>query len=261
MFRKFLKRNNNPYFVQILNDKYIFSKTYSEFLGRKVIRSNQYLSVSDLEYVFDGADKLVYKPKDGSGGMGIQIIRKSEYPDLNVLAEKLRSMPEAVIEQWINQHEEMSKAYPYAVNCLRIATLYRDNKCTLLGGIFTLGCQKAEIANALQHSIFGLINMETGEVFTDLCDYSDNYYKEHPDTGFVSKGFIIPYWKEIVQLVEKASAVVPQIGYVGWDVAISETGPVLIEGNSLSAGYIGYQHYLLREDRKGSYDIWGKFIN
>ena len=241
--------------------KYIFSKTYSEFLGRRVIRSNKLLTVSDLEYIFDGTDKVVYKPQDGSGGMGIQIIRKSEYSDLNILAEKLRSMPEAVIEQWINQHEEMSKAYPYAVNCLRISTMYRDGKCTLLGGIFTLGVEKAEIANALQHSLFGLIDLETGEVFTDLCDYSDNLYTNHPDTGFASKGFVIPYWKEIVEMVQKAAAIVPQVGYVGWDVAISENGPVLIEGNSLSAGYIGYQHYLLRDDSRGTYDIWGQFID
>lgn len=260
MFRQFLKRNNNPAFVQILNDKYIFSKTFSEFLGRKVVRSNSFLKNSELEYLFEDAEKIVYKPYDGSGGNGIKVIKKSDYPDLSKLAEELRSMPEAVLEQYIPQHEEISKAYPYGVNCLRIATLYRDGKCNFLGGLFTLGINKGEVVNALQHSVFGLINMETGEVYTDLCDYSDNLFSKHPDTGFVAKGYKIPFWKELLEMVEKASAVVPQVGYVGWDVAISETGPVLIEGNSLSAGYIGYQHYLLRDDRQGSFGVWGPFI-
>ncbi len=226
-----------------------------------MVRSGKFLKNSELEYVFENAEKLVCKPKEGSGGNGIRIIKKADYPDLSVLADELRSMPEAVLEQWIPQHEEISKAYPYGVNCLRIATLYRDGKCNFLGGLFTLGINKGEIVNALQHSIFGLINMETGEVYTDLCDYSDNLYVEHPDTGFVAKGFKIPFWKEVLEMVEKAAAVVPQVGYVGWDVAISETGPVLIEGNSLSAGYIGYQHYLLRQDCKGSYPVWGPFID
>ena len=261
MFRKFLKRNNNPRFVQILNDKYIFSQTFSEFLGRRVVRSNKFLKESDLEYLFENAEKIVYKPQEGSGGNGIKVIKKSDYPDLSKLAKELRSMPEAVLEQWILQHEDVSKAYPYGVNCLRIATLYRDGKCNFLGGLFTLGANKDAIVNALQHSVFALINMETGEVYTDLCDYSDNLYTKHPDTGFVAKGYKIPFWKEILEMVEKAAAVVPQVGYVGWDVAISETGPVLIEGNSISAGYIGYQHYLLRDDCQGSFNLWGPFIN
>ena len=38
--------------------------------------------------------------------------------------------------------------------------------------------------------------------------------------------------REAVELVKKAAEVVPQVGYVGWDVGISENGPVIIEGNS-----------------------------
>ena len=44
-------------------------------------------------------------------------------------------------------------------------------------------------------------------------------------------GFKVPMFKEAVDLVKEAAKVVPEIGYVGWDVAISEKGPVLVEGN------------------------------
>lgn len=39
---------------------------------------------------------------------------------------------------------------------------------------------------------------------------------------------------------EKAAAKVPQIGYVGWDIAITEYRPVIIEGNN-DGGYLDYQ--------------------
>ena len=40
-------------------------------------------------------------------------------------------------------------------------------------------------------------------------------------------------WDDVVNLVVEAAKVVPQIRYVGWDVAISNKyGPLLIEGNS-----------------------------
>ena len=66
MFQKLIKRNNDPLFVQILNDKYIFSQTFAEFTGRKVIRSGKNIDAADLERVLRDTEHLIYKPKDSS---------------------------------------------------------------------------------------------------------------------------------------------------------------------------------------------------
>lgn len=256
MFRRLLERNNDPSFIQILNDKYIFSRTFSEFMGRKCIRSGKYMEMEALEDIFKGADRIIYKSQNGSGGAGIKVFDKADYSNIEDLANELRALPDGVVEQWIQQHEAMSAAYPDAVNCIRVATLYRDGKCHWLGAVFTLGRDHNKIANSFQDALFGLIDVNTGIVTTDLCNYSDELFETHPDTGFVARGFQVPYWKEILDLTAKAAAVVPQVGYVGWDVAIAENGPVLIEGNSVSAGYYGYQHYMLREDGMGSRAVW-----
>ena len=39
--------------------------------------------------------------------------------------------------------------------------------------------------------------------------------------------------------MEKAARVTPEMGYVGWDVAIDQDGPILIEGNA----YPGHDIY------------------
>lgn len=260
MFRKLLRRNNNPQFVQILNDKYIFMQTFSEFVGRKCIRINKYTKKEELENLLEKTDRIVYKPKDGSGGVGIKVFDKTSYSNVEKLFSELYCLPDGVIEQWIQQHKAMSIPYPDAVNCIRVATLYREGKCNFLGAIFTLGYNHEKIANSLQGALFGLVAIETGEVISDLCNYSDQLFKKHPDTGFIARGFKIPYWEEILDITAKAAAIVPEVGYVGWDVAISESGPVLIEGNSISAGYLAYEHYLLREDGKGTRKVWEPFI-
>ena len=61
-------------------------------------------------------------------------------------------------------------------------------------------------------------------------------------------------------MVKEAASSLKGIHYVGWDVAIAENGPVLIEGNSLSAGYFAYEHYMLREDGMGSRAVWEPFV-
>ena len=72
---------------------------------------------------------------------------------------------------------------------------------------------------------------ENGYVYVEAIDRLDNIYAEHPVTKCPIVGFKVPMFKEAVDLVKEASKVVPEIGYVGWDVAIGKNEPILIEGN------------------------------
>jgi glutathione synthase/RimK-type ligase-like ATP-grasp enzyme len=47
--------------------------------------------------------------------------------------------------------------------------------------------------------------------------------------------------EEVYELVKEAAARCPETPYVGWDVAIREDGPVLIEGNGCSGCFNMYQ--------------------
>lgn len=53
----------------------------------------------------------------------------------------------------------------------------------------------------------------------------------------------------------QAARVVPQVAYVGWDVAITESGPVLIEGNHYG-GVGGNQFCLLTRRKTGTKEKW-----
>ena len=77
------------------------------------------------------------------------------------------------------------------------------------------------------------INLETGQVngpgvYSDIT--KDDEFK-HPVTGVELVGFQIPYWSESLQMVIDAALLHPQNRSIGWDVAITDKGPELIEGN------------------------------
>ncbi|HKJ24452.1 MAG TPA: sugar-transfer associated ATP-grasp domain-containing protein [Myxococcota bacterium] len=53
----------------------------------------------------------------------------------------------------------------------------------------------------------------------------------HPATGAKLLGRRLPWWAETLELARRAHAAFPKRVIVGWDIAILEDGPVVIEGN------------------------------
>jgi hypothetical protein len=53
----------------------------------------------------------------------------------------------------------------------------------------------------------------------------------------------------------KAAMVVPQVGFIGWDVCLTPDGPVIVEGND----YPGHDLYQLPEHTHDKMGIWPKY--
>jgi glutathione synthase/RimK-type ligase-like ATP-grasp enzyme len=70
-----------------------------------------------------------------------------------------------------------------------------------------------------------------GVITTDAINEKNEVFSAHPATGTVFKGFKIPFYAEAEELVRQAARTVPEIRYAGWDVAVTETGPLFIEAN------------------------------
>lgn len=55
--------------------------------------------------------------------------------------------------------------------------------------------------------------------------------ERHPETGNLIEGFRLPFWAELVDLVSRGQRAFTGLRTIGWDVGITEAGPVLVEGN------------------------------
>jgi len=56
-------------------------------------------------------------------------------------------------------------------------------------------------------------------------------HPRHPDSGSQLVGVSVPHWDETLAMLLGFQREVPAFDFVGWDVLITEEGPVVIEGN------------------------------
>lgn len=126
---------------------------------------------------------------------------------------------------------------PCSVNTCRILTLILpDHTITIPFAVMRFGRKGSTVDSWSKGGIAFAIDLETGKVGKGLFhpDYgSTKEVTHHPDSGVQLSGLTIPYWKEIKEMVLNAAMVTPGIKSVGWDVAVTQRGPLLIEGNSL----------------------------
>ncbi len=53
----------------------------------------------------------------------------------------------------------------------------------------------------------------------------------HPPTGIIFRDCVIPRWEELKEAVERAARCFPELPTLGWDVAVTPDGPVMLEAN------------------------------
>ena len=99
------------------------------------------------------------------------------------------------------------------------------------------------------------IDVKTGIVSDRAIDKKKNLYEVHPATGNIIKGFKFPDWEEALKMCKEAAKVVPEMAYIGWDVAFSDKGPVFVEANE----FPGHDIYQLPEHTPNKIGMMPKF--
>ena len=233
--KKFNTFMNDYTYDHVLENKDEFNKLYKDYIGREFVQLQE-ASKEEVMQFCANREYIFCKMQDLECGHGCERIKTSDYKSMEELYDYLTSKGFCTIEDNIEQHPALSKLYPNAVNSMRIITvldskgvphvLYIVQKMGIGGSIIDNNC------------LFTPVDPETGEIMYPAHSgdtLKGIIYTEHPDTHVKLQGYVIPYVKEAVQMCLKAATIVPQIRYVGWDVATTPNGPAIIEGNTYCA--------------------------
>lgn len=223
------RRLNDDAVRAAFDDKIEFAGRFQRELGREWIDIRS-ASDDDLAAFLSRHDRVITKDPSGVGGNGIQI---RDSADLGSAADARRTLTDAgqvLAEQLIVQHEDMARLYPGSVNSLRVVA-YRDpdDEVHILAAVLKIG-NGGFIDNFSNGGMYTMLG-DDGRALHPASDEEGHAFAVHPSTGVEITGYQVPLFDEVKALVDTLARRVPEMPYIGWDIAITPDGPVVIEGN------------------------------
>ena len=234
-----------PISAPLLSDKWV-TATYLQLHGVATTRPFLFKTafVTEAEVVekirSSGHQRFFAKRVDGALGEGAFSFRLQGdqfiidgAPEPISAAELAARLDRYIVEPYIDQHPQLSQLYPHGVSSLRIVTVCEGSRIQIILSTLLVGAGGLRMSNFHQGGLRVPVDAATGELSEKglRIKVQRGWYTAHPDTGVLFKGFIIPYWGAVVDLVHRAHRCFPTIHSVGWDVAITPSGPIIIEAN------------------------------
>ena len=221
---------------------------------------SRFCKQEDFERIFSDSHtiKLVFKPRGGRQGRNLFVAKffmddssKKITVEFNghrlTLNDFLRQLPVDaykeydggyhgwIVQKYINQHEIISKLYPNTVNTVRLVTfLTLDNQVDYHFAILRLGRDGRPGDNWASGGVSVGIDLDTGMLKNGVLKpkYGGTWVTKHPDTEVKFKDVRLPYWNEMLDLSAKAARQFSGVRSVGWDIAVSQNGPMIVEANA-----------------------------
>jgi len=229
-YYKILNKREND---NVFNDKYRTYIKFQPFYLREVVLLSD---ASDKSKYYEFIKKnpcFVAKTCYGASGKGVSVVIVEEGKERSVFKKLVQKMP-LVLEERIIQKDSIAVFHQKSINTCRITTILYDDCCHVINPAIRIGRGDSIVDNAGAGGLYAPIDAKTGKILQDAFDIYGHRYRKHPESNIVFKGFIVPEWEGALALVEKLCRVVPTNRFTGWDLALSDKGWIMVEGNCLA---------------------------
>lgn len=227
-----VRRMNDKAYWYLFDDKATFNELFKDEVGRGWMKVSANTDPEAFKAFLAQHPDIIAKPLNGSSGVGIERFTSERWAGReDAFLQELLDKEIGIIEERVIQHPRMMEMCPTSVNTIRIATLLGDKKQGIVYAFLRIGNGNV-MDNVDQGGMAARVDLESGKLLTVGADKQGNTYTEHPLTHTPIIGFEVPFFEEAKAMCLKAAQKVPQMRFVAWDVAITEKGPLFIEGNS-----------------------------
>lgn len=204
-----------------------FLNNFKNYINRSFFAGG---TIEELKAFLDKNEEFMVKLYDGLGGKGVYKEYRKNIKNVNDFYNYLNEN-HLFIEEYVKQNKEVNRLCKESVNTIRIMTFSYNGKSEIVYAAMRIGNGINNVDNFHQGGMGCKIDLEKGILIGDAIDKDLNHYEVHPKSKVKFDGFVLPNWEKAKKLVLDASLVNNNIHMVGWDVALTDEGATLIEGN------------------------------
>ncbi len=138
-----------------------------------------------------------------------------------------------VVQERLRPHPDLRPLAGETLATIRLVTYIDDpGDVRALRATMRVPLLDAGVDNFSAGNLAAPIDLTTGVLGQALERETGRRHALHPRTGAPLEGFAVPDWPAVLLLVARAALAFDRLPTIGWDVAITASGPVLVEGNS-----------------------------
>lgn len=146
-----------------------------------------------------------------------------------------------LVQSYVRQHRVLNDMNPMSVNTVRIDSYVTQGELISNGAVLRIGSGKTYTDNWSTGGYITPIDLATGQLGDTgktKISYGRELVDRHPITGVRFGSVKLPHWAEVKAVVKAGADALRPLSYLGWDIAIAEDGPVIIEANHPSDVYL-----------------------
>ena len=147
---------------------------------------------------------------------------------------RLRLNERYLVQERVLQHPSLDEIYPLSINTLRVHTVLEGDGARVFSTILRMGRAGRRFDGLGAGGVGVSVGVESGRLSSSglvRTGGDTGWHDRHPDTGVKFDGVTLPHYEEAKALCCRLSELLPFFHTVGWDVAITPDGPLIIEGN------------------------------
>lgn len=177
------------------------------------------------------------------GGLGDGIDRVASVEDLLQLlchVKHPRFASAEIVQPCVRNHPDILAVTTGGLSTLRIHTVQRAGgrppEVLLPLAKFVVG--DCPVDNMGKGNVVAPVELATGRVGTPWRVRPTGLVERvetHPDSGRPIRGLVLPDWQRALDLCRRGQTVFDEVPSIGWDVAPTPDGPVLVEANIMWA--------------------------
>lgn len=198
-------------------------------------------------YLLENSGNVFIKKLTGECADGVynlifqngNLILNSDKITLEDFKKKIKGGKFLVQETINNQIQELNNIYSESINTIRLTTIIdpKTREVKILPPTLRVGANGSKVDNWAAGGLIIGIDQSNSRLHK-YGFYKPSYWKHgkgkethHPDSGVKFEGYYIPLLKEAIEITSRIHYFLNDIHSIGWDIALTEEGVQIIEGN------------------------------